>query len=216
MAAPARVSTSFENPGAPTEGPQSCGQRLMGSKASSQGCEVYNSPSDQPQHQKTSRERLLQTHFDPCTPSRMVSRKTVAALLVVHTAAMLATQTEAFVPIFTYGELQKMQERERNKGQKKSLSIWQRSGEEGPADPTEPIEEEENKMIEVSKQWGWWREAQSRHAFPCLARRQGPQATVSDRMSQDAAVNKASILTGRDRLQKLKEINQPFRHQIRK
>ncbi|XP_078225105.1 promotilin isoform X4 [Callithrix jacchus] len=78
----------------------------------------------------------------------MVSRKTVAALLVVHTAAMLATQTEAFVPIFTYGELQKMQERERNKGQKKSLSIWQRSGEEGPADPTEPIKEEENKMIE--------------------------------------------------------------------
>uniref|UniRef100_F6WZH6 Promotilin n=2 Tax=Callithrix jacchus TaxID=9483 RepID=F6WZH6_CALJA len=150
MAAPARVSTSFENPGAPTEGPQSCGQRLMGSKASSQGCEVYNSPSDQPQHQKTSRERLLQTHFDPCTPSRMVSRKTVAALLVVHTAAMLATQTEAFVPIFTYGELQKMQERERNKGQKKSLSIWQRSGEEGPADPTEPIEEEENKMIELT------------------------------------------------------------------
>nr|XP_054109864.1 promotilin isoform X1 [Callithrix jacchus]XP_054109866.1 promotilin isoform X1 [Callithrix jacchus] len=81
----------------------------------------------------------------------MVSRKTVAALLVVHTAAMLATQTEAFVPIFTYGELQKMQERERNKGQKKSLSIWQRSGEEGPADPTEPIEEEENKMIEGSR-----------------------------------------------------------------
>nr|XP_017826509.1 promotilin isoform X4 [Callithrix jacchus] len=80
----------------------------------------------------------------------MVSRKTVAALLVVHTAAMLATQTEAFVPIFTYGELQKMQERERNKGQKKSLSIWQRSGEEGPADPTEPIEEEENKMIELT------------------------------------------------------------------
>ncbi|XP_054109865.2 promotilin isoform X3 [Callithrix jacchus] len=81
----------------------------------------------------------------------MVSRKTVAALLVVHTAAMLATQTEAFVPIFTYGELQKMQERERNKGQKKSLSIWQRSGEEGPADPTEPIKEEENKMIEGSR-----------------------------------------------------------------
>ncbi|XP_035151221.2 promotilin isoform X2 [Callithrix jacchus] len=85
----------------------------------------------------------------------MVSRKTVAALLVVHTAAMLATQTEAFVPIFTYGELQKMQERERNKGQKKSLSIWQRSGEEGPADPTEPIKEEENKMIENHDIQSW-------------------------------------------------------------
>ncbi|XP_032109320.1 promotilin isoform X2 [Sapajus apella] len=81
----------------------------------------------------------------------MVSRKAVAALLVVHAAAMLATQTEAFVPIFTYGELQRMQERERNKGQKKSLSIWQRSGEEGPVDPTEPIEEEENKMIKGSR-----------------------------------------------------------------
>nr|XP_012316977.1 promotilin [Aotus nancymaae] len=80
----------------------------------------------------------------------MVSRKAVAALLVMHAAAMLATQTEAFVPIFTYGELQRMQERERNKGQKKSLSIWQRSGEEGPVDPTEPIEEEENKMIKLT------------------------------------------------------------------
>ncbi|XP_074254017.1 promotilin [Saimiri boliviensis] len=80
----------------------------------------------------------------------MVSRKAVAALLVVHAAAMLATQTEAFVPIFTYGELQRMQERERNKEQKKSLSIWQRSGEEGPVDPTEPIKEEENKMIKLT------------------------------------------------------------------
>lgn len=41
----------------------------------------------------------------------MVSRKAVAALLVVHAAAMLASWTEAFVPIFTYGELQRMQVR---------------------------------------------------------------------------------------------------------
>ncbi|XP_055119364.1 promotilin [Symphalangus syndactylus] len=80
----------------------------------------------------------------------MVSRKAVAALLVVHAAAMLASQTEAFVPIFTYGELQRMQEKERNKGQKKSLSVWQRSGEEGPVDPVEPIEEEENEMIKLT------------------------------------------------------------------
>lgn len=41
----------------------------------------------------------------------MVSRKTVATLLLVHVVAMLASQTEAFVPIFTYSELQRMQVR---------------------------------------------------------------------------------------------------------
>jgi hypothetical protein len=41
----------------------------------------------------------------------MVSRKAMAILLVVHMATMLASQTEAFVPIFTYSELQKMQVR---------------------------------------------------------------------------------------------------------
>ncbi|XP_016002452.2 promotilin isoform X1 [Rousettus aegyptiacus] len=67
----------------------------------------------------------------------MVSRKVVAALVVVHVAAMLASQTEAFVPIFTYSELQRMQEKERNKEQKKSLSEQQRSEEMGPLDPAE-------------------------------------------------------------------------------
>ncbi|KAL2791671.1 promotilin isoform 2 preproprotein [Daubentonia madagascariensis] len=80
----------------------------------------------------------------------MVSHKAVAALLVVHAAAMLASQTEAFVPIFTYGELQRMQERERNKGQKKSLSIWQRSEEPGPVDTMEPTEEEGNEVIKLT------------------------------------------------------------------
>uniref|UniRef100_A0A8C9DIJ6 Promotilin n=1 Tax=Prolemur simus TaxID=1328070 RepID=A0A8C9DIJ6_PROSS len=80
----------------------------------------------------------------------MVSHKAVAALLVVHAAAMLASQTEAFVPIFTYGELQRMQERERNKGHKKSLSVWQRSEEPGPAGPMEPTEEEGNKVIKLT------------------------------------------------------------------
>ncbi|XP_023394248.1 promotilin [Pteropus vampyrus] len=67
----------------------------------------------------------------------MVSRKAVAALVVVQIVAMLASQTEAFVPIFTYSELQRMQEKERNKGQKKSLSEQQRSEEMGPLDPAE-------------------------------------------------------------------------------
>lgn len=43
--------------------------------------------------------------------SKMVSRKTVATLLLVHVATMLASQTEAFVPIFTYSEFQRMQVR---------------------------------------------------------------------------------------------------------
>ncbi|XP_076965849.1 promotilin [Callospermophilus lateralis] len=80
----------------------------------------------------------------------MVSCKAMAALLVVHTATMLASQTEAFMPIFTYSELQRMQEKERNKGQKKSLSVWQRSEEAGPRDPEETSEEEENKMIKLT------------------------------------------------------------------
>ncbi|KAB0354595.1 hypothetical protein FD755_022054 [Muntiacus reevesi] len=71
----------------------------------------------------------------------MLSRKATAVLLVVHAAAMLASQTEAFVPIFTYGEVQRMQEKERYKGQKKSLSVQQRSEE---VDPAEPWEEKQD------------------------------------------------------------------------
>ncbi|XP_066217544.1 promotilin [Saccopteryx leptura] len=80
----------------------------------------------------------------------MVSRKAVAALLVVHVAALLASQTEAFVPIFTYSELQKMQEKERNRGQKKSLSEQQRSEEMGPLNLSEPGEEEEDQVVKLT------------------------------------------------------------------
>ncbi|XP_077610951.1 promotilin [Crocuta crocuta] len=80
----------------------------------------------------------------------MVSRKVVAALLLVHVATMLASQTEAFVPIFTHSELQRFREKERNKGQKKSLIVQQRSEEEGPLDPTEPTEEEENQVLKLT------------------------------------------------------------------
>ncbi|CAK7311230.1 MLN [Vulpes lagopus] len=80
----------------------------------------------------------------------MVSRKAVAALLVVHVAAMLASQTEAFVPIFTHSELQKIREKERNKGQKKSLILQKKSEELGPLDPVEPTEEEENQVIKLT------------------------------------------------------------------
>ncbi|XP_019594338.1 promotilin isoform X2 [Rhinolophus sinicus] len=80
----------------------------------------------------------------------MVSRKAVATLLLVHVATMLASQTEAFVPIFTYSEFQRMQEKERNKGQKKSLSEQQRSEEVGSLDPAEPTEEGENLVIKLT------------------------------------------------------------------
>ncbi|XP_007937634.1 promotilin [Orycteropus afer afer] len=80
----------------------------------------------------------------------MVSQKAVAVLLVVHVATMLASQTEAFVPIFTYSELQRMQERERNKGQKKSLSLQQRSENTEAQDATEPTKEEERIIIKLT------------------------------------------------------------------
>uniref|UniRef100_A0A452U2C8 Promotilin n=1 Tax=Ursus maritimus TaxID=29073 RepID=A0A452U2C8_URSMA len=80
----------------------------------------------------------------------MVSRKAVAALLLVHVAAMLASQTEAFVPIFTHSELQKIREKERNRSQKKSLALQKRSEEVGPLDPVEPTEEEENQVIKLT------------------------------------------------------------------
>lgn len=44
------------------------------------------------------------------------------------------------------------QEKERNKGQKKSLSEQQRSEEAGPLGPAEPTEEEEDRVIKVSRQ----------------------------------------------------------------
>ncbi|XP_058411461.1 promotilin [Diceros bicornis minor] len=80
----------------------------------------------------------------------MVSHKAVAALLVVHAAAMLASQTEAVVPIFTYSELKKMQEKERNKRQKKSTSVQQMSEEVGPLDPAEVAGEERNQIIKLT------------------------------------------------------------------
>ncbi|KAK2497005.1 hypothetical protein MC885_019390 [Smutsia gigantea] len=72
----------------------------------------------------------------------MVSRKTVAALLVVHVAAMLASQTEVFIPIFTHSEFQRMQEKEWNRGQKKSLNVQDRPEEMDPLNPVEPQEGE--------------------------------------------------------------------------
>ncbi|XP_053770032.1 promotilin [Desmodus rotundus] len=81
---------------------------------------------------------------------RKVSYKTVAALLVVHVAALLASQAEAFIPIFTYSEVQRIQEKERNKGQKKYLSEQQRSEEVGPLDLAGPTAEKEDQVITLT------------------------------------------------------------------
>ncbi|XP_074167349.1 promotilin [Sminthopsis crassicaudata] len=79
----------------------------------------------------------------------MMSSKIVATMLVMYIATMLAAQTEGFVPIFTYSDVQRMQEKERNKGQKKSLSVQQRS-EEDPMVLVNFENEEENEMIKLT------------------------------------------------------------------
>ncbi|OXB68479.1 hypothetical protein ASZ78_000416 [Callipepla squamata] len=61
----------------------------------------------------------------------MVSKKAVAGLLLVYVMSVLAEQVEGFVPFFTQSDFQKMQEKERNKGQKKSLTPLQQLEEEG-------------------------------------------------------------------------------------
>ncbi|EHA97931.1 Promotilin, partial [Heterocephalus glaber] len=80
----------------------------------------------------------------------MVSPKAMAALLVVHVTALLAAQTEAFIPRMQFCTMLCPQERERSRGQKKSLSMQQRSEEAGPQYPWELTEEEENGVIKLT------------------------------------------------------------------
>ncbi|NXI65203.1 MOTI protein, partial [Anseranas semipalmata] len=61
----------------------------------------------------------------------MVSKKVVASLLLVSAMSMLAEQTEGFVPFFTQSDFRKMQEKERNKDQKKSLTPLQQLEDKG-------------------------------------------------------------------------------------
>ncbi|XP_029422840.1 LOW QUALITY PROTEIN: promotilin [Nannospalax galili] len=80
---------------------------------------------------------------------RTVSGRAVGSLLVVRTAAMLASQVEAFMPIFTYSEVQRMQEREQSKRQK-SLSPPEEAKGVNPLDPQETTEEEGVKPIKLT------------------------------------------------------------------
>ncbi|XP_038604685.1 promotilin [Tachyglossus aculeatus] len=77
----------------------------------------------------------------------MVSRRAVAFLLVVYVAAMMA---EGFVPIFTHSDVQRMQERERNKGQKKSLTVQKRLDQGGLRTLAEPHGEEEDEIVQLA------------------------------------------------------------------
>ncbi|XP_030417220.1 promotilin isoform X1 [Gopherus evgoodei] len=68
-------------------------------------------------------------HCRAFSSSMMVSRKVVASLLVVYVVAMLAEQTEGYLAFFTRSDIERMQlqEKQRNKAQKKSLILQKRS-----------------------------------------------------------------------------------------
>uniref|UniRef100_G1KZ22 Motilin n=1 Tax=Anolis carolinensis TaxID=28377 RepID=G1KZ22_ANOCA len=76
----------------------------------------------------------------------MVPRKVMAALLVLYTVAMLAEQSEGYTAFFTREDFRKMQENEKNKAQRKSLNLQQRS------EPNEFPEflEDEGQIIKLS------------------------------------------------------------------
>ncbi|NXK52017.1 MOTI protein, partial [Chauna torquata] len=61
----------------------------------------------------------------------MVSKKVMVGLMLVYVMSLLAGQTEGFVPFFTQSDFWKMQEKERNNEQKKSLTPLQQLEEEG-------------------------------------------------------------------------------------
>nr|BDD69380.1 promotilin precursor [Cynops pyrrhogaster] len=76
----------------------------------------------------------------------MVSQKVVATLLAAYVVAMLAEQAQGFLPIFSPSDARRMQERERNKGMKKSL----RSEEGEYADLSSYDNLEEDEIIKVT------------------------------------------------------------------
>ncbi|XP_035203022.1 promotilin isoform X1 [Oxyura jamaicensis] len=75
-------------------------------------------------------------HPPPCVVQAltMVSKKVMASLLLAYVVSLLAEQTEGFVPFFTQSDFRKMQEKERNREQKKSLTPLQQLDEEGLAE----------------------------------------------------------------------------------
>ncbi|XP_021232885.1 promotilin isoform X1 [Numida meleagris] len=87
----------------------------------------------------------------------MVSKKVVAGLLLVYVMSVLAEQAEGFVPFFTQSDFQKMQEKERNKGQKKSLTPLQQLEEEGTSEQSgADIDRMKTIQLAVPVRAGMW------------------------------------------------------------
>ncbi|XP_013812966.1 promotilin [Apteryx mantelli] len=88
----------------------------------------------------------------------MVSKKVVAGLLLVYVVSMLAEQTEGFLPFFTQSDFRKMQEKERNKGQKKSLTSLQQLEEQGFSEQSraEDVSKVKTIQLAVPAKAGMW------------------------------------------------------------
>ncbi|XP_062974995.1 promotilin [Elgaria multicarinata webbii] len=57
----------------------------------------------------------------------MVPRKVMATLLLLYMVAMLAEQSEGYIAFYSREDFRRMQEKEKNQAQKKSLTLQERS-----------------------------------------------------------------------------------------
>ncbi|XP_033006913.1 promotilin [Lacerta agilis] len=83
--------------------------------------------SDQREEQTRGISRALFHRQGDSTFTRMVPRKVVVTLLLLYMVAMLAKQSEGYLAFYTPDDFRKMQEKERNRAQKKSLTLQQQS-----------------------------------------------------------------------------------------
>ncbi|XP_009463976.1 PREDICTED: LEM domain-containing protein 2 [Nipponia nippon] len=90
----------------------------------------------------------------------MVSKKVVTSLLLVYVVAVLAEQTEGFVPFFTQSDFWKMQmqEKERSKGgQEKSLTSLQQQEEESSSEQSSAgVNKAKATQLAVPAKAGMW------------------------------------------------------------
>nr|XP_056701483.1 promotilin [Euleptes europaea] len=75
----------------------------------------------------------------------MVPGKVTATLLLLYMVAMLAKQSEGFISFYSHGDFERMKERERNQGQKESLTLQKRSDTRGFA----RLSEDEGQVIKL-------------------------------------------------------------------
>ncbi|POI25407.1 hypothetical protein CIB84_010843, partial [Bambusicola thoracicus] len=86
----------------------------------------------------------------------MVSKKAVAGLLLLYVMSVLAEQAEGFVPFFTQSDIQKMQEKERIKGQKKSLTPLQQLEEDFSEQPGADVDGMKTIQLAAPVRAGMW------------------------------------------------------------